>query len=428
MRYLVILLFTCCIANSQQFTPLDTTSYDQRKALKERYENDFKSFNKTISKSYSGKLKKEILNILEQSQKSILKNFTKNNLFFDNAYTTFLKTSIDTVKIVNPEIDQEYTILLSKEATPNAYSIGYNTIIVNLGLFKFLKNKQQIRAVLLHELAHEIKNHSFNSIVEEAQLKLSSVSKKQLEEIHNTAYNKGGLAFKQLRSIIINRSKKSRKQELEADSLGYVLFSKTPWSKRSFVNSLSRIKTLEDAPEYTLDSTIYKRLFNLKTLPFNEAWLKKEDFSSYNYTHFKEKINTDSIASHPELTERISKLKNNLPKDTAYNYIEPSSRFLELQKQAKFQQVASLYDMEAYGASLYSCLILLEHFPDMAYLLKYVGLNFNAIYNAQKNYKLNRYVEQLNPNQQSKSYNLFLNFIWNLKLKEMKAIADYYTN
>jgi hypothetical protein len=49
------------------------------------------------------------------------------------------------------------------------------------------------------------------------------------------------------------------------------------------------------------------------------------------------------------------------------------------------------------------------------------------MYEAKKEYKFNRYVEQLAPKDQSKSYFQFLNFLWNLNLEEYKNIADYYT-
>ncbi|MFV0531986.1 MAG: hypothetical protein ACK5MD_11200 [Flavobacteriales bacterium] len=50
------------------------------------------------------------------------------------------------------------------------------------------------------------------------------------------------------------------------------------------------------------------------------------------------------------------------------------------------------------------------------------------IYQARKEYKLNKYLEQLAPNEQSKSYQQFLIFMWNLNLEELKFISDYYKN
>jgi uncharacterized protein YaaN involved in tellurite resistance len=44
----------------------------------------------------------------------------------------------------------------------------------------------------------------------------------------------------------------------------------------------------------------------------------------------------------------------------------------------------------------------------------------------EKNYNLNRYLDRVDPKNQSESYQQFLNFMWNLSLDEIKNIADYY--
>ncbi|WP_203257520.1 M48 family metalloprotease [Hyunsoonleella ulvae] len=425
---LVFVLAFTTFSYAQNYTALDTTSYDKTKVLKSNYESEFEVFNKAISQDYSGKLKKEIIRLLEERQAEILKMFSDRSLLFDNEFNEFLETSLDTILIHNPEIKEDYTLLLSKSPSPNAFSIGYNTVMVNMGLFKYLENEYQLRSVIMHELAHDMKKHNLNAVVNIAKINLSNDSKKAIQDINNAEYNKGGLAFKRMRALLINQSQKNQKEELEADSLGYVLYENTKWPIQSFANSFIRLKTFEDAPSLVLDSTIYSRLFDLEDQPFKAKWLEKEDFSAYNYSHFKEKISADSIASHPELTNRIAKIRALMPKDHDSTIVKPNESFSKLQYKSVFQQVANLFDLKEYGASLYSTLILLENYPDNAYLLKYVGLNFNEIYNAQKAYTLNRYVEKLNPQEQSDSYNLFLNFIWNLRLSEMKTIADYYTS
>lgn len=426
--FFVFIIVFITIGNAQEYTALDTTSYNKKTALKNKYKNEFERYNKTISQKYSGKLKKEIISILKEKQLGFLKMFSENSLLFNNDFNRFLKVSLDTILIHNPDIKGDYTLLLSKSPSPNAYSIDYNTIIVNMGLFKYLENDYQLRSVIMHELAHNLQQHSFNTIVNIAQQNISNSSKKSLQDINTSKYNKGGLAFKRMKAYLITQSIKNKKQELEADSVGLKLYSKIKnWPKQSFVNSFLRLKEFEDSPSYTLDSTIYYRLFNLEKQPFNSKWLEKEDFSAYNYSHFKEKINSDSIATHPELTNRIYKIKSFMPEEQDFSVIEPTKMFYKLQYRAMLQQVANLFDLKEYGASLYSSLILLEKDPENLYLLKYIGLNFKEIYNAQKAYTLNRYVEKLNPTEQGESYNLFLNFIWNLRLSEMKNIADFYT-
>lgn len=436
-------------SQSQSFIELDTTSYSQNKELKKDLQLAFEDFNSNLSKDYSRKLKKALTVKLEDNQSKIMDNlFLEDQLIYNTDFNNFLKTALDSIKHYNPKLKNiDYKILLSRSPSPNAYSVGYNTIIVNMGLFKYLKNKYQVIGVLLHEIAHDYKAHGFNSTLQSVNESLSGKTRREFESLRKERYNRGGLAFQKLKELVYFKSLKNREQELEADAVGFSFYNNTPWPKHSYINALERLRDLEDGPELTLDSTIYKRLFDLKEQPFQKKWLKKEDFSAYNYDLYKDKMDKDSISSHPETDNRIATLKtikstNNSSNNSASKqndtntgnpleevitvHIKPTEAFNNLRKNARWQQVANLYYLKEYGASLYSTLLMLEDNPDSKYLLKYIGLNFKAIYKAQKEYKLNRYVEQLNPSKQSNSYFTFLNFIWNLNLNEMKSIADYY--
>ena len=50
----------------------------------------------------------------------------------------------------------------------------------------------------------------------------------------------------------------------------------------------------------------------------------------------------------------------------------------------------------------------------------------NKIYEARKNYVLNRYVDAVDMRDKNRSYQQFLGFIWQLNLREIKIIADHY--
>ena len=57
---------------------------------------------------------------------------------------------------------------------------------------------------------------------------------------------------------------------------------------------------------------------------------------------------------------------------------------------------------------------------------EWLGKSFQKIYNARKEYKLNKYLDQISPKDQTESYIQFLSFMWNLKLEEIKNIAEFY--
>ncbi|MCB0472128.1 MAG: peptidase M48, partial [Flavobacteriaceae bacterium] len=79
-----------------------------------------------------------------------------------------------------------------------------------------------------------------------------------------------------------------------------------------------------------------------------------------------------------------------------------------------------------YGLGIYAAMQFLQDKKKEAYTKFWLGKMFEKIYEARKNYNLNRYLDRVKPKDQSESYQQFLNFMWNLKLDEIKHIADHY--
>ena len=173
---------------------------------------------------------------------------------------------------------------------------------------------------------------------------------------------------------------------------------------------------------------IYKTMFDLPNQKFDEKWLLKEDFSKYNYDQFKEKIDKDSISTHPETIDRISRISSLFPETKNKTTLGENKDFEEISTIAGLEIIPNLYGKESYGDAIYACLLFLQtETTHQDYYKKWLGSCFQKIYEGRKNYPLNRYLDRIEPKEQSESYQQFLNFIWNLKLNEIKEIADYYS-
>ncbi|MFN8324442.1 MAG: hypothetical protein U0T80_01605 [Flavobacteriaceae bacterium] len=162
----------------------------------------------------------------------------------------------------------------------------------------------------------------------------------------------------------------------------------------------------------------------------DEKWLQKEDFSNYDYSKFTEKINKDSVASHPEAEARISRILSLFPetKTETKAYNPHKELYEKMNNIAYLETIPNLYFNEDYGLSIYASMLYLEKdSKNTAYFKEWLGKSFQKIYEARKNYTLNRYLERISPKEQSESYQQFLSFMWNLKLDEIKQIADFYT-
>jgi Zn-dependent protease with chaperone function len=425
-----LLFITSFFSYSQKFEPIDTADYKIRKELFSKYKKKHTNFYKEIKKEYKGNVEKELLATYKSTHKEFLKNITKKRLVLDTRFTNYTDSITELLLQVNPNLkDKNLTILISKNPVINAFNIGEGIIVLHLGLFSFLENDAQLISVLSHEIGHETLQHVSKKIKYNVELATSSEKKLLAKRIRRGKYNQFDKSFSILKNLLYSDSKKHRKSEMEADSIGYLYYSNTNLRKQNYVKSLELLDTYDSLPSLELDSLVYRKFFNLPKQPFKNEWLKMESFSEYNYSKFKEKINKDSIKSHPEFVQRINKLKKDFPelnKENSDSFFI-SNQFKKLQKIARKEEVANLYYLEKYGRSTQLTLLRLNKNPDDAYLKKWLGLNFLKLYEAKKKYQLNRYLDRIVPKKQSIKYQQFLSFIWNLKLNELKNIGDYYS-
>ncbi|SEQ57804.1 Peptidase family M48 [Hyunsoonleella jejuensis] len=437
MKYLISLGLICAFSwvHSQNHQLLDTTDYEQHKHLISNFKVKNETFNAHIKKDYKGKLRKEILKIYTAYQRQLEEILENKKLLFDSRFETYTDSLFNILAVNNIALkDKNIEVFLSKKPSPNAFSIGNGTVIINIGLFSFLENEYQVLSVMAHEMAHELLKHSHKSIVNKATLNVSELGNNSdfTRSLKLNKYNKGALSFEKLKDLLYEEGETKRKNEIEADSLGYLLYKNSKSPKREYLNALIALKKYDSVPSIPLDSTIYKKVFDLPEQPFSQQWMENEDFEAYNYGFYKDKIDADSIKNHPEIENRIAILKKSFEElqveTPVTNTTNVDSIFITLQHLANEAYVENLFYNNEYGLSIYLILKRLENNFDDDYLKKWLGINFNAMYDAKKKYQLNRYVARVVPKEQSKSYQQFLNFIWNLNLSEIKTIADHYSN
>lgn len=426
-KALFITLFSITTLFAQNYKVLDTADYKQRIALVKEYKTNFKEFKKHLKKNYKGKFRKEVEFSYENLHKDFTKNIEKKRLVFNPIFDDYLNNLSKKIIDENPILaNDNLRFFVSRHNSPNAMSLGNGVIIINMGLFKYLENEAQLVSVITHEIAHQKLEHAKKNILYKAKLNTSKEKKNEAKEIRRQKYNQYDKAFEIMKDLLYTNSKKHRKQESEADSLGYEMYKKTNYPKVAFINALGIMAELDTLPSIQLKKETYAKIFDLKEQPFKKEWMKIEDFKSYNYDHYKDKVNKDSLKSHPEMLERIKKIKQLFSNIHKSENDFDNSDYKKLQNIALKEDVANLNYLEKYGLSIYLSLYRLQKNTEDIYYKQWLGKNFNELYKAKKKYQFNRYVDRLVPNKQDESYQQFISFLWNLKLNEIKVIADYY--
>lgn len=428
ITFLILFLFSFSIA-SQNLRLIDTANHSLRKELIKKYEAQNKLFYKGLKKQYRGKLRKEIISLYKSYDNEFLKNIKKNRFIFDEHFTQYTDSILAVIINDNETLkNTKLSLFVSKNPSINALNVGKGIVILNIGLFKYLQNEDQLISVLTHEIAHEKLEHVSKNAIHRAELETSETRKNQAKNIKKEKYNQYNKSFKIMKELMYSDSKKRRKMEMQADSVGYLLFENTTLYKPNYISALQLLAKYETLPSIELDSTVYKTFFDIPTQPFKDSWLKMENFSNYDYSKYKEKINKDSVKSHPEFEERIAKLKKDFTELSLNDSISNSKNntFFKLKELAKKEDIVSLYDLKEYGQSIRLTLYKLTKNPDDIYLKKWLGKNFLGLHKAKKKYQLNRHIVRLNPKEQTKEHQQYLSFIWNLNLQEMENIGNYY--
>lgn len=424
--FLILILGIFSLNPAQTYKPIDTADYTERKNFLISYKKDAEVFNKRQKEKYEGKTGRELTNSLSRFQKYFQEDVKNKNFVFNTVFNKYVNTVVDQILKSNALNFPNLKILVEKDNTPNAYCIGDGTLVVNMGLFCSVENQDQFASVICHELGHLFLDHTIKTQL--ADMKLEKNGKEEVKTLALTQNTKGEKAYQIYKRQLYKLSAEKRKQENEADSLGYVYYLKSNFARSEFKNALLTLKKFDTISPKVLKAETYKQFFDLPEHPFKENWMKKEDFSGYNYSHYKERIDKDSVASHPEIDLRIKYLDKKFPdQNLASNIVAPSSEFLDLEKTAGMERLPNFYQSEDYGVGIYSALQLLQkETQETEYYKFWLGKNFEKIFEARKNYTLNRYLDRVDPKNQDESYQQFLNFMWNLSLDDIRYIAEFY--
>lgn len=427
MKKLISFLLIYCFINilGQDYKPIDTADYSQRTVFLKGFSLNTENLVTDTKDKYSGRRGNELAKIYKELGKDFEKKIKDKDFVFNSVFDSKLKNLLDRLRKNNPQIPQNLKILVAKDNTPNAYCFADGTFAINMGLFSWLNNDDQLAAVISHELGHKISEHTqkvFLNIIDQ-----NKMDRMVVQDIKLVKENRNEKAFDVLKNRIYKKGAENRKQEMQADSLGYVIFRNSDFKKNEFINVLKRLEDFDSISPKELKVETYKKYFNLPNQEFKEKWLSKEDFSLYNYNHFKEKLNKDSLKSHPEVVIRINNLKKLFPElSTEIKDEKASESYATLGKIARMEILPNFYHSEDYGIGIYTSLQFLQDGEEEKYYKSWLGKCFSKIYEARKNYNLNRYLDRVDPKNQSESYQQFLNFMWNLSLDEIKNIAEYY--
>lgn len=396
--------------------------YPQTKELDSKYIKNIKS---TLSNFKSKEEKKEYDNYFEFLEHQISLNYTKNNYVLDSDYQKITQNTFQLINSKNADLQiNKNKFYIIKSNIPNASSLGFNVYFIESGLFNLLDNQFQFAAVICHEIAHNQLNHTRLAIEQDAEFEKDF--KREIKSIKRQDFLK---LIKSQNEVIQKKydlAEQSRKKEISADSLGYILYKNLNYPKSEYFHLLKKIEEF-DSDKFILDDSIYAYLFDLPEQKFDSKSIKIEKNLLFEGLSFTEYIDKDSIRTHPNLNDRLNWIQKNFQEDFTKQNVMSSVDFENI----KAKEIENYYENyihnEEYTTALLQLMYEKQNHSNRTDLDKYIGMIFSKLYESRKSLKFNKYVAQVDANDKNINKHKLLSFLWNLTNDELKNIGEYYT-
>lgn len=384
--------------------------------LEKRYESDLTKLPKEN--------RSELEDIFKERYTSLTESIEAEQYLFDPEFNPYFQAVLDEIYRANPAIPyKEIRLFISRDPTPNALCMGEGSILLNIGLIRRLENESQIAFVLCHELAHYALNHVNAAIFRHVTNLNSKKTQQEIRAIARSEYGRTEKAMQLLKGMVFSDRRHSRLHESQADSLALIYLRNTAYDEHEALRALALLDEV-DLEKYPQTPDL-KKVFDTPGYPFKDSWLQEEStlFGGVNKT--KEEWNADSLKTHPDCKKRIELLENQAFTPGKKKFLQPDSAFRRRVDMADFEVVQSGLDGGDYGACLYQALLLLDKYPENAYLHGILGQCLYLVFQAQKNHNLGTHVERPAGDTPA-AYRTVLNFIQNLRSRELAKLSWEY--
>ncbi len=391
--------------------------------LNEGYESRLETVIAQIDRTLPKDVRKDLEFMYRERSTAITDDLNGEDFIFGHPVNTYLENILGTILKAQTTDIGEIRLLVSKDPAPNAACYGEGTIIMNLGLLVRVQNEAEIAMVLCHELAHQILDHSDNGIAEYAALKNDREFEKQVKTALRGSYNRVERIEALALDLAVDRGRHSRSHEHEADSLGFELLKRTPYSRTAALTIMDVLAACDQEPYATaLD---LEGVFSRAGVPFSTEWHIAGTASSLGYVEKEELAIEDSLKTHPDCPQRKARLEKLLIYEGAEDgseYLQETSDFKTLQAIARYEIIDAHLSHELYCHAFYMALRGLEVDPEDPYLLAVAGRTMATFYKYQKERKIG-FILSRTHKEHSQSYTRLINLVEEMRLSDYSNTA-----
>jgi hypothetical protein len=400
-----------------KFSPLSATTYADKITQLKKY---------AVPKYYTDKASQAWYDeILKSHNKALLYAFEENELVSDTVLLTKCNTIFKKITAANKNFKFDTIHLyINRSVIANAACYGEGTVMINLGLFLWIDNDDELALVIAHEIAHQLLNHSNSKLQKSIATLTSEEFTAELKKIKKADYGKFERYRKLMKGIQVENGRHSTYKESEADSLGVLLIKNANFNIASASKVLLKLDKVEEL--FTAD-----KLYDLKGF-FTPAQIdagyfqkqtKYNGLSSKNVTMNADK-DLDTIKTHPDCAKRYAAITGSNTPVTVNCCSGLNNSYKDIKERAMMEAVRYLYEINRIGLCTHlSVFAIKNQYNPVAYNY-FLSLCFSKLFYKDKNLErfsaVNAYA--------SPASNLkdLQDFLFNCSSSDLEKLASYF--
>lgn len=345
-------------------------------------------------------------------------SLVRNQWFiYDSELNQLLTTIHNRIKECNPAIRPIGTLLIRKNGVLNATCYGEGTVSINLGLIANAKSHDEIAFTLAHEIAHFHLDHLRARIEHYNNRSASKAILSRLSKIPEGKMTLEDLKF--IQSWYAGFFQTSRKDELQADSLAFVMLENCGFNREALIESIQDLSSVYHPP-YPLKRSLFDA-FVFEELPFKRRWFNPTRAQN-NDPFMNSLLNNDSLTTHPDIPLRVEQAQRLIPKHSA----DPIPIDSALTHRINQELINAFYQNNKYDFAIHAALQLKQVYPSSSYINFQVSRMLHRIALAKNDRVLHYYV-RTNTSKYPNETKALNHFLHNLTLAEVGELSYLYT-
>ena len=401
------------------FSSLSSVEYSNKITQLENYK---------VPKKYPDRSSQAWYNeILTDRNTSLLSSFKEDNLIGDTLLLKKCNSIFNKLAYANKNYRfDSMHLYINRSIVANAACYGEGTIMINLGLFLWVDNDDELALVIAHEISHQLLKHTDSKIEKSITTFTSDEFKEALKNIKKADYGKFERFRKLMKGVTIESGKHSTYKEGEADSLAVVLIKNAGYNA---VTASAILLKLDKVDELFTSGKLYKLKDFFEPASVDLSFLNtKPAYNGLSAVKFtmNADIDLDTIKTHPDCVKRYETIsgKGNLKAVNCCSVL--NNFYADYKEKSMLEIVRYQYENNSIGQCIHFCIFALNNHYNPTVYNHFLSLCFSKLYFADKHLKrfsaVNSYANS------GTNLKELQDFLFQISSKELETLAVFFLN